>query len=454
MSYLRILDDVDMDGLKQLANARLIQPAEQAVLHGTCLCVKVTLEGYFYKRSQGIYELRILKSLVRNLVAQATKKFNHHISRKISLLYRTGLGLPLSKECHLLWEVLADGSTPKVDGRLFSYKDMVKVLVAHWKQIAESNIDPFWLYFNPQNNYFKGLLNASYPTVIKKEYLQTKKPLYVFPRYEGFDCSIVYRLDSEGNAKLFAAYARINKKMLNVTAQLASSNSVAKELPANSVPSNFGPFFIVAGVLTINKSSQKFLGKEWEENSVTSLIRSSLEQDIESLATYKDVKIDPRSSSKVFVKKYELLYQKARNYLEDAKSKRLTKKVAIRINKAQILIDRFEEHKTIIDKADQQHKHLRDYDIINHLAFIAFDMYGYKDSKIRKSTNSYSDVHGFLLKIGFVVSKFETTYAKTVNKLQEQVKGVALRNFTHNGIICRVSENGSNHPLTWVKFKF
>lgn len=454
MSYLRILDDVDMEGLRQLVHSGLIKPASQAALHQTSLCIRVALEGERYKRGNNIYELRISKSFVRGLIEKATHSFDPHTSLKISLLYRTGLGLPLNKECHLLWEVIASGSSPKVNGRIFSYKDMLKVLVAHWKQIAADNLDPYWLYFNPQNDYFKSLLDKSYPTVIKPDYIKEKKPLYVFPRYEGMDCSLIYRLDPTGRAVFYAAFARINQKLLNVTVQVLMSKSVITALPENSIPNSFGPFLIVSGVLTIKRSNQKLLRKEWGNIDVTRLIRSGLEQDTMPLQVYRDIKLDSSDPSVVFTRTYKASYSKAVKYLHEAKSKRLTKKVAERINKAQKLVDRFNEHKELIDASKEENERTKEFDVLNYLEFIAFDVYGYRDARLRKFTNPYQAVHVFMQGLGFNTSKLEPTRAKTVNKLQQHAKDYALKNFTHNGIVCRVSENGSNDPLTWVKFKF
>lgn len=459
MSYQRLIDSVDPAGLRQLVHLSLMHQVDTGNgalnLAGSSLCSNIPLVGERYKRNE-LYDLRISKAVVKSLIEQAQNGFSPQVSTKIGLLYRTGFGLPQSKECYLLWDVIASGYAPKVEDRVFSYRDMIKVLKAHWQQVNKSSIDPDWLYFQSQNNYYRDLLARTFSTPVEKPFLSRRKPVFAAARYEGLDCTLVYRVSSEGRANLYAAYSSIRGKLLNFTVQALKAKQIPNTLPESSVPNGFGPYFIVSGTVTIKRADQKRLCREWGQASCLDLIRQSFDQDIYSIADYKNVKLERSHPSVEFCRKYESKYNEARRFIRKNSNMNLSKNQAVLFNKAQTLVDRYTEHKSHIEYAKEEYNRIRDLDIVDKLAFIAYDAFGYNmDSRLKLVSTPYQKVHEFIHKLGFAVSPVVVVKSKNVNKIKEETDASALRGYSVVGISARLYQNGDlkNDSLNWVKLK-
>ncbi|SBV38244.1 hypothetical protein BN7874_075 [Phage NCTB] len=452
MSYIKIFDDVDMTAFQQLVLAKLIGPAAGSI-NQSSLAVKLSLTGERFKRQQIAYELRISKSLVKSLVTSAISGYNTHIAHRISLLYRTGLGLPKSRECHLLWEHIAAGYAPSIHGKVFSYRDMCNILKAHWKQANQSNIDPNWMYFNPHQDYFKQLIEPTFNTVVKQEFVEKRSPYAAFPKVEGLDCTLVYRVSLDGVGRLYAAYANVKNKMLNVTVQALNAPSIPKTIGPVEALSQFGPFVLVSGSLTIKRRAVNKLKQYWgKDNSVLSLIKSSLDQDVYSLYELDSVEL-PRSHPSIqFIGKYRQKYRKAQKFVEACKAKKLKRNETLRLDKALKLIRAFEEHQETVKENKEQQQKLKDFDIVKKLEFVALDLYGYENGAIKRVTNPYEGVNGFIKKLGFVSPALvqpTSTVNGTVKRLESKS---SLIGYLTNGVIYRLSDNSKKvKAVNWVK---
>lgn len=459
MSYQRLSNDVDMDGIRQLVHHKLMKAIEDEPgalkLTGSSLCTSVPLFGERYKRND-LYDLRISKSVVKGFVEKALTGYNSRNCATIALLYRTGFGLPQSRECYLLWEVLASGNAPKVNDRVFHYRDMVRVLKEHWRQVNKANIDPDWLYFDSQNKYYGSLLERTYSTLVEAPFIQRRQPAFTFAKYEGIDCTLVYRVNSiDGSAKLYSAYSRIRGKQLNCTVQMLKAKNIPNTLPEGSVPGGFGPYFIVSGTVTIKRSDQRHLCKEWGQASCLELIKQSFNQDIYALAEFKSVKLARSHPSVDFCKRYRSKYSEARRFIRKNRGTNLSKRQAVLFNKAQSLVDVYEDHQAVIDKADAEYKRLREFEIFDRLQFVVYDAYGFADDKLKFVSTPFERVYEFIGSLGFVVTPILATKSKNVKRIHEQALQNALRGYCVDGIVARLNENGDvkDDSLNWVKLK-
>lgn len=453
MSYIKLFDDVDIDGFRKLVHSKLIQEADSSLV-GSSLSVRLALEGELYKRGQNIFELRIAKSVVKRLIKKAKQGHNTHVCLRISELYRTGLGLPLSKECHLLWDCLANGYAPKINGRVFSYANMLQVLLAHWRHINSANIDPNWLYFNPHQDYFNDLIRPTFITSVREQYIEKRKPFAAFQKIEGVDCTLVYRTSLEGESTLYAAYANVNEKLLNVTVQALKAKGVPRTIGPNPLLKQFGPFTLVSGVLTIKRRPVNKLKKYWGATStVLSLIRSSLNQDVYRFADLEGYDIPSNHPSAQFVGKYRAKYRRALKFIESCKGSKKTRKLNIRISKAQKLVAVFEQHQETVNTFKEEKQKLSQFDIVSHLDFVALDMYGFEAGSAKRITTPYNSVRDFLSKLSFTVVPMVTptsTIAGTVKRLERD----SLVGYLSNGVIYRMKDNSKKlNSVNWFKVK-
>ena len=455
MSFSQLINVVSPDGLRALVHDKILYPAE-GVIAKSSLTGTIPLEGGAYEKKDNQYELRISKSYLKHLIRDAKAKYQPSTCRRISELYRTGLGLPHSKECHLLWLALSNGYAAKVAGRVYSYRDMVRVLLAHWEYVNKQSADPYWFYLEAYEEYYRNLLREVYPHQMDKTYIKRKPPVYVFPKYLGLDCSLVYKRDGEAY-RLHAAFLKVRDRMLNYTVQALRSKSIPTVLPEGSVPSNFNAYFTVSGTLTIRTSGVRHLHKYWGKLDLYQLIKASLEQDTYALGDVAVHDLPANHPSREFVANYRSKYRKAQRFVQDAGNRRKTRNLIVTISKAKKLIDRFEEHQQVVNSVKEERKKLEDYEVLDNLEFIALDMYGYTNEsrELNHLVTSYDKVHGFLKGLGLTVSPYIQTRSKSVNKIYDEVATKALRGFKHNGILYRTFENGDQvrDKIFWVKTK-
>lgn len=461
MSYNKLFDDVSVEALQNLVHSRLLFKSDDepgsVKLTGSSLSLAVPLFGERYaKRHPDLFDLRISKSRIKALINEAHSSYSKRVCSTIALLYRTGLGLPQSRECYLLWNEISCGYAPKVKDRIYSYRDMLYVLKEHWRKINKESIDPEWLYFDSQNRYYRSLLNSSFPSAISDaDFWKTQKPAFTFAKYSGIDCSLVYRLHLDGSASLYAAYSKVRGKFLNFTVQALKAKHIPNQLPAGSVPKSFGPYVVVSGTVTIKARSQRHLCKEWGDCSCLELIKQAFSQDVYSLAEHKNVKLERSHPSVAFCRKYSSKYRAAKKYLKENKGSHLSKSRAVVLSKAQSLVDRYNEAKSIVDAASAEYDRLREYEIFDCLQFVAYDIYGYSQDNLKYLSTSFEDVLNFINSIGFVVTPIVDTKAKTVNSIYNAAKASALRGYCVEGLVARMHQNGKakKETLNWVKLK-
>ena len=455
MSYTRIYDDVDMDAMRSLVHARILHPSESK-LEGTALSVPITLFGEAYKNTRTV-ELRLSKTYLRQLVNKAAEGYDRATCETISLLYRAGLGLPKSKECHLLWDVLRSGYQPKVNGKIFSYTNMVYILKQHWKILRVENKDPNWVYFSPQNDFFRNLLQPTFSTYVNDKFVAKRKPFGVFAKYAGIDCTLVYRANSQtGEGTFWAAYAKVQDTLLNVTAQVACCPNIPKTI-TNSKLSSFSPFFMVNGTLTVKNRAFRKLSKYWQQPNVLGLIRASLDQDIYSLAEFAGRDLPSKHPSKSFVDRYRGKYRKATKFVDSFKGKRPNRTDSRRLEKAQHLIDTFNTHAIVVDQAKEHRQELKQYDIVDNLQFVAYDLYGYlsedsDSSRCLRIRTPYDKVHSFIKEMGFNTA----VMCKPLSRQKacvDRVTSTVLPGFIMKGLVYKLAENSDSTDLNWVKVK-
>ncbi len=449
MSYIRIFDEVDPDGIRALVHEKLIFPADPK-LDGSALTVKIHVPGEVYKHTQ-VFELRISKHTLKSLIKQASSEYSPTVCTKIASLYRVGLGLPHSKECHLLWTHLAAGFSPKVNGRVFSYSNMLRILREHWKQVNSSSVDPNWFYFNTQTAHYKDLLASTFSILSTERFIQKNPPFSAAPSLDGLECTLVYRIDKGANkAHLYAAYCKVNNKFMNFTVQ--AMQFVRKEIESN-VLSSFGPYLFVSGVVSIKARNLSKLRKYWgKDSSVKQLIRCSLDQDVFSLSEMDGVDLPSSHPSSAFVKNYRSKYKKAVRFIVDNSSKkRLSRNTVIMLSKATNLVEKYEEHEQVVNEAKEEKRKLREYDIIPSLSFVAYDMYSYWNEELKRVSNPHESVLKFLSTMFETITTIKplSTPERTALKLSNNTPP----GYTNSGVMYRLADVSSTKTVNWIKVK-